>query len=58
MAVRAADERGNASVSTPLRVCFTTAGGGCTGFSFNDNACTDGCTGDNFIANELIGPFD
>lgn len=58
MAVRAADERGNTSVSTPVRVCFTTAGGGCSSFSFNDDTCTDGCTGDNFRPNERIGPFN
>jgi len=58
MAVRAADERGNTSVSKPLRLCFTIAGGGCSSFSYNDETCTDGCTGDNFIANELIGPFN
>lgn len=58
MAVRAADERGNASVSPPLRVCFTKTGLGCADFAYNDFTCTDGCTGAKFRTNERIGPFN
>ncbi len=66
MAVRAADERGNASVSRPIRVCFAAllpgqplpAGHPCETFNPNDYSCSDGCTGARFPLNERIGPFE
>lgn len=58
MAVRAADARGNASVSPPLRVCFTKNGLGCDDFVRDEVTCTRACTGAKFRTNELVGPFN
>jgi hypothetical protein len=60
LAVRAADERGNASVSAPIRVCFrkTITDGSCDIFDSNAYPCSDGCTGAEFPLNERIGPFE
>lgn len=66
MAVIASDERGNTSVSEPLRVCFTKTdptlplppGHPCLGFSYDSDTCTDGCIPAKFRENELIGPFE
>ena len=66
MAVAAQDERGNSSVSPPLRVCFAAVlpweplppGHPCLTFDPNDFLCTNGCSGARFPLNERIGPFE
>ncbi len=64
MVVTAQDERGNFNVSEPIEVCFSATfgplpdGHPCLGFNPDSFNCSDGCVGDEFRENELIGPFN